>query len=145
MPAVMQAITERPAEQPELSFWLDKAETAPATARMLAAEYLTKNDPLLSDAQLLLSELVTNALHHGTPPTHRIYVRIRRAVGEILIEVHDRQADQVPTMSIRPEDSESGRGMRIVSAIAAEWGVKPRAAGFGKIVWCTIRDEGELS
>ncbi|MFH8366744.1 ATP-binding protein [Streptomyces sp. NPDC018031] len=91
-------------------------------------------------AELLTSELVTNALVHtddgavvtvtldGGHPTER-----RR--GRLRVEVRD-FVDRRPTPRRHPEGAEegtSGRGLLLVNALADAWGV--RAQDVGKVVW----------
>ncbi|MFI6693526.1 ATP-binding protein [Streptomyces sp. NPDC050433] len=88
-------------------------------------------------AALLLSELVTNALRHGSPPGREIVVTARRADGLLWLEVED-AGDSLP----RPRDpdlvDECGRGLALVAALADDWGVAPRQ-GPGKRVWVTLK------
>lgn len=81
---------------------------------------------------LMVSELVTNAgLHAGTGATVRVVDH-----GDCLrIEVTD---DSVVPVQLRPYETgaETGRGLRIVEALSARWGVD--AAGSGKTVWFEV-------
>ncbi|MGW1024079.1 ATP-binding protein [Streptomyces sp. NPDC002577] len=86
-------------------------------------------------AQLCVSELVSNVITHvgaGTPATlsvsmSGIYVRI---------EVHDPDTRALPTLLNATTDSESGRGMALVDAMADRWGVQLRADR--KVTWCEL-------
>ncbi len=81
---------------------------------------------------LLLSELVTNALVHGRPPVH---VRVRRGPTALSLEVHD-NAQTLPRRGDPSDSDEHGRGLQLVSAIAARWGTRPTIVG--KAVWCSV-------
>jgi len=84
-------------------------------------------------AQLALSELVTNAVLHGTPP---IVVRITAEDQYLHVGV----ADSDPTEPRADEarlDATSGRGLAIVAAVAGVWGVDAGRDGT-KTVWFTI-------
>ncbi|MFH8791572.1 SpoIIE family protein phosphatase [Streptomyces sp. NPDC017941] len=86
-------------------------------------------DALADTAVLLAGELVTNAVRH----THggRIGLRLVRS-GRLLCEVEDDDATLPTLLSAGPGD-EFGRGLRIVTSLAKEWGTS-RTSG-GKTVW----------
>ncbi|SEQ11653.1 Serine phosphatase RsbU, regulator of sigma subunit [Streptomyces sp. yr375] len=80
-------------------------------------------------AELLVSELVTNALRHS----HRRPVGLRLVRGETLLcEVEDDDHELPTLLSAGPGD-EFGRGLRVVSTLAREWGTS--RTGAGKSVW----------
>ncbi|MDT0405648.1 SpoIIE family protein phosphatase [Streptomyces edwardsiae] len=84
---------------------------------------------LVDSAELMVSELVTNAvLHsHGRP------VALRLVRGDTLLcEVEDDDHELPTLLNARPTD-EFGRGLRVVSTLAREWGTSRTAAG--KSVW----------
>ena len=79
---------------------------------------------------LLVSELVTNALiHTGTVIT----VCAKIAGKRVRVEVTDRDPRSVPTRRSAAHDAERGRGVGIVEALAATWGVDRSATS--KTVW----------
>lgn len=87
----------------------------------------------IDDALLVASELATNAaLHAGTPYT----VTVRRRVGAIRLDVFD-GSEQAPDLRESHDDAEGGRGLYLVSAMSAAWGVERRAGG-GKLVWADL-------
>ncbi|MGW0820264.1 ATP-binding protein [Streptomyces sp. NPDC002845] len=81
-------------------------------------------------AELLTSELVTNALIHtdhdavltATVSPRGLHVEVRDFVGR-------RPKPQVPNA----DDSTHGRGLILVQSLADAWGVRPH--GVGKAVW----------
>ena len=86
-------------------------------------------------AMLVVSELVTNAVLHGRPP---IELGMSRAGDDVRIEVFDADphADAIaPVWEPVPERS-GGRGLRIVNALAHQWGVEPTPEG--KMVWAVV-------
>lgn len=86
----------------------------------------------LDDAELLVSELATNAVvHAGTP----YRVTVRRRLQAVRFEVADR-SPAVPQPRLVSEIEEGGRGMHLVSALSTAWGVDPTADG--KVVWAEI-------
>ncbi|WP_329222383.1 SpoIIE family protein phosphatase [Streptomyces sp. NBC_01485] len=80
-------------------------------------------------AELMVSELVTNALRHS----HRRPVALRLVRGETLLcEVED-DDHELPTLLSGGPGEEFGRGLRVVSTLAREWGTS--RTGAGKTVW----------
>ncbi|MFF9147195.1 6-carboxytetrahydropterin synthase [Streptomyces sp. NPDC014861] len=88
------------------------------------------------DIRLVVSELATNALAHGSDDEHGFLVRLEPSDGGIRLEVHDsRDPHEPPPVPAVPEPAaETGRGLVIVDALAARWGVARRRP-FGKVVW----------
>lgn len=85
---------------------------------------------LADDAELLTSELVTNAIEHtGT----LITVVAVCEHGELIVNVRDDGAAAPPVVGIAAVDAESGRGMQLVEGIAGRWGTAFHADG--KSVW----------
>jgi anti-sigma regulatory factor (Ser/Thr protein kinase)/anti-anti-sigma regulatory factor len=85
-------------------------------------------------AQLVASELVTNAVvHAGTP----IQLTLRLLPPLLHIAVRDSGNGQARITGTVDETAESGRGLVLVDALSAAWGsfVPP----IGKIVWAAIR------
>ncbi|MFG2920052.1 ATP-binding protein [Streptomyces sp. NPDC048305] len=93
-------------------------------------EYEADHDDVL----LCVSELATNALIHGVPPGRGF--KVRMSWGEALrIEVHDSGGGQVEEDPAPAAPcAEYGRGLLLVGALAAAWGVGERDPG--KTVWC---------
>lgn len=90
--------------------------------------------PLLDDVQLLVSELVTNAVVHAASDAQ---VAVRLLPDALRIEVVDRGSSALPAPSApeRP-DAESGRGLFLVEQLATAWGVEPFEGG--KAVWFEV-------
>ncbi|MFD8810325.1 SpoIIE family protein phosphatase [Streptomyces sp. NPDC059627] len=93
---------------------------------------------LTDEAELMVTELVTNALIHADS---EVDVRLREFTERIHIEVRDsdpRPPLPAPITLADEVDSESehGRGLLIVDALASAWGNSPR--GRGKSVWFEI-------
>ncbi|MFF1719444.1 ATP-binding SpoIIE family protein phosphatase [Streptomyces sviceus] len=84
---------------------------------------------LADGAELMVSELVTNAVRHS----HSRPVELRLVRGDTLLcEVDDDDHDLPNLLSAGPTD-ERGRGLRVVSTLAREWGASRTKAG--KTVW----------
>jgi len=84
-------------------------------------------------ASLLVSELVTNAIVHGRSGAS---IEIELRAGSVLrVSVSDDSPALLPEVARQPHTSaEGGRGLLIVSLLAARWGVQPLRSG-GKVVW----------
>jgi len=84
-------------------------------------------------AVLLTSELVTNAIRHGTAETVKLAISCSR--GHLRVDVHDTSCT-LPKLTDAPADAEAGRGLRLVDALSAEWGFYRTPAG--KAVYFTL-------
>jgi len=107
-------------------------------ARRFVDEVLAQWDcaQLLDDVQLLVSELVTNAVVHAGSEAQ---VAVRLLPDALRIEVVDRGGDAPLPSEVRPPSSpgaESGRGLFLVESLATTWGVE-RIEG-GKSVWFEV-------
>jgi anti-sigma regulatory factor (Ser/Thr protein kinase) len=78
--------------------------------------------------ELLVSELVTNALVHGAG---EIELRLIR-VSTLLCEVRD-DGSELPYLRSADDNAESGRGLQLVSFLAERWGNHRTESG--KVVW----------
>lgn len=89
-------------------------------------------------AELLVSEVTTNALVHGDG---EVRVRVRLAGSVLRIEVDD-ASSTVPRLRTAAADAEGGRGLAMVDALASAWGVEPAPDGRGKTVWFELTAGG---
>ncbi|MQY07185.1 ATP-binding protein [Actinomadura macrotermitis] len=90
-------------------------------------------------AVLVVSELATHALHHGTAAGEPIILRLYISDHGPVVEVWDR-GDGHP-YALPPDPSrENGRGMAIVGELALRWGVNVLEGG-GKCVYAVLRAE----
>jgi GAF domain-containing protein len=122
---------------PRALFELESGGDAARRARHLARQTVgawTLGDISL-EAELVASELVTNAVLHGTPPISLEFVHghgvLRVAVGD---------SSLMPPVLGRPAaDAMTGRGLGLVASLASDWGVGPAADhGRGKVVWADL-------
>jgi anti-sigma regulatory factor (Ser/Thr protein kinase) len=118
---------------------LDCEVGAPARARRWTAESLHRQlgtgpvtAELIDDALLCVSELVTNAVHAGCSK-----LRLELDLGEsrLRVTVVD-DAPGLPTLRTAGPGDRSGRGLRLVDALAGSWGVAPD--GRSKAVWAEL-------
>lgn len=122
--------------------------TAVGAARRYIRNELTnaKLAVLIDDAELVVSELVTNAVIAtgvtASEPTWPqleglavIRIRLGFSATSVFVEVWDREA-VLPAQRQPGEDEEDGRGLLIVSVLCGTWGVRAGAAG--KVVWAEL-------
>jgi two-component sensor histidine kinase len=117
--------------------WTLPSETASIPlARQLATDAFPglSRDSLDSIA-MVVSELATNCVRHaGTV----FSLRVGRPEQDLVrIDVRDDDAAQPVLRNPTPAQLH-GRGLRIVQALARQWGVLPATRGVGKTVWCTV-------
>ncbi|MBT2399486.1 ATP-binding protein [Streptomyces sp. ISL-100] len=89
-----------------------------------------KNQSSTDVAELLTTELVTNALVHTE---HDAEVTATVAASRLRVEVRDFVARHPQPHTPPADDGTHGRGLILVQALADAWGV--RAQGVGKVVW----------
>ena len=87
---------------------------------------------LCDDVQLVVSELVTNAVQAGS---RSIVVSVGRADDRIQVTVRD-EAEGWPEPRESGVRDPGGRGLVLVGAVSTAWGV--RLAGGGKTVWAEL-------
>ena len=102
---------------------------------------------LADTAAAIVSELVANAVNASTDehgrPLYRdggillVWVRLQADEARLRAEVWD-QAPGVPALQAIHNDSESGRGLAMVSALSDAWDWHPAASHPGKCVWAQI-------
>jgi len=125
---------------PSAPFWARTQTKTALKARSMPSE-------LIDAAELLVSELVTNAIQisgpvpgqvpaSGLDGVERITITLRLMPGRILIEVFDNDHNP-PVLADADSDAESGRGLMLVQALSKEWGHIFHPSG-GKTVYCTI-------
>ncbi|TGZ18018.1 hypothetical protein DV517_29910 [Streptomyces sp. S816] len=89
---------------------------------------------LADDVALVVSELMTNALLHGSLRGRLIRLRLLTTAATLRVEVSDPRGERRPNLRAVPGDQQFGRGLLLVQALADDWGVAPRV-GVGKTVW----------
>ncbi|MQS13954.1 ATP-binding protein [Streptomyces kaniharaensis] len=137
-----ETVSPTPTEQ---TCWLPRHHKSPRAARQELRSFLLPlpvGEHLLPTGELLLSELVTNAVQHArTPRDCLIFIRFHLIPDATLrIEVHDADSEK-PSLRAASGSDETGRGLLLVRELATQWGCCPRAGGIGKFVWCHISPE----
>jgi GAF domain-containing protein/anti-sigma regulatory factor (Ser/Thr protein kinase) len=118
-------------QRPDLELRLPGEVASAGTARHALRDLLVARDLDSEVAQLLVTELVANAVRHAGPGT----VDVRAVVsGPLLrVEVEDVSERLPAELSEPPWQQESGRGLLLVEVLSERWGVEPLASG--KRVW----------
>ena len=96
-----------------------------------AAELWRLDRELTDTALLLVSELATNAIRHGSPPV-RLSLRLER--DTLRVEVTD-SSPALPELAHPGPDQTGGRGLQIVQQLASAWGSQASRSRLGKTVW----------
>ncbi|MGW8884012.1 ATP-binding protein [Streptomyces sp. NPDC055749] len=110
--------------------------------RAKLGEWRASHDTL-ADGELVLSELVTNALRVPVPGDRLVGVRVvcREKGARLRLEVSDAGPGRPEVQQPRETDT-AGRGLMLVAALAHRWGVDERPAGIGKTVWAELLAPG---
>jgi serine phosphatase RsbU (regulator of sigma subunit)/PAS domain-containing protein/anti-sigma regulatory factor (Ser/Thr protein kinase) len=87
-------------------------------------------DRLAFTAELIVSELVTNAIRYGAQP---IRLRLLYDSSNLICEVAD-DSNTSPHLRRAKATDEGGRGLFLVAQLAGRWGTRYTAA-HGKIIW----------
>jgi len=108
--------------------------TSPGEARRFVGEVLRDRGfdtgEVVEAALLLTSELVTNAVLYAAGT---INVDVEIDLRAVRVEVGDHSGEAPAPRDASPEET-SGRGLRLVEAMARAWGVE-REPEDGKVVW----------
>ncbi|PZH03609.1 serine/threonine protein phosphatase [Streptomyces sp. NTH33] len=115
----------------DAAYWsLEPEDSAPGQARRMARQALERWDlqELTDSVELLVSEVVTNAVRYASRP-----VTLRLLRTDVLrCEVGD-DVPQLPRMRQARATDEGGRGLYLVNKLARRWGATRLSTG--KVVW----------
>ena len=111
-------------------------------ARVFTTTALTGHHPCAAVAELLVSELVTNSMRHSNSrlPGGTITITVTGSPASARVEVRDAGGASVPVVKDADDAlAEGGRGLRLVSDLAARWGYLREPDGL--VTWFEVRAE----
>ncbi len=109
-----------------------RADAARAGRHFVRQEIVARGATAFADdAALVASELLANAHQHGEPP---IVVCVSGDAAGIRLEISD-TSSRPPVRPAASSSNMTGRGLALVDALAARWGVARSAGEVGKVVW----------
>ncbi|WP_406332611.1 SpoIIE family protein phosphatase [Streptomyces sp. NBC_00203] len=115
----------------DVAYWfLEPEDAAPGRARRLARRALSRwgLEDMTDSVELLVSEVVTNAVRYASRP-----VTLRLLRTDVLrCEVGD-DVPQLPRLRQARATDEGGRGLYLVNKLARRWGATRLSTG--KVVW----------
>lgn len=134
---LLESIGERSAA--EVYVDLPRELTSVAAARRFVEERVKEweLEQLLDDALLVITELVTNAITHADSSCR---VRLSLNPATLHIDVLDRGTGTPEPLPFS-ETEEHGRGLYMVDAVTAAWGLED-IPGSGKLVWAELARPG---
>jgi len=137
--AVLIARLRRLPEDSYASWTFAPKLTSVREARSVLAEPMKRwgLEDLIPTTELLVSELVTNAVRYSRGPVTLRLVNERALVCEVL----DSSA-ALPRLRQANGEDENGRGLQVVRQLAKRWGA--RRTPTGKVVWCEQPLPGSL-
>ncbi|WP_030378828.1 MULTISPECIES: SpoIIE family protein phosphatase [unclassified Streptomyces] len=115
----------------DVAYWfLEPEDSAPGRARRLARRALSRwgLEDMTDSVELLVSEVVTNAVRYASRP---ITLRLLRT-DVLRCEVGD-DVPQLPRLRQARATDEGGRGLYLVNRLARRWGATRLSTG--KVVW----------
>ncbi|MCX5383901.1 ATP-binding protein [Streptomyces sp. NBC_00083] len=93
-------------------------------------------DPLIDEAALGVTELLTN-VHRHAEPDKMCTVEIELLLDRLTISVHDHDPTLPPAVRKAEGMATGGRGLALIAAVSEAWGVHPLGES-GKTVWFTL-------
>lgn len=92
-------------------------------------------DPLIDQAALGVTELLTN-VHRHAEPDKTCTVEIELLLERLMVSVHDHDP-RLPVVHDADPFETCGRGLAMVAAVSESWGAQPQG-DTGKVVWFTL-------
>lgn len=131
--------TVRPAPERHRQVVLDCGPRSAKAARDFTKAALRdwELSDLADDAAVIASELVTNAIQHCGPHA-LVEMAWQRHADQVTCLVTDRNPNLPVLAPPADPDAESGRGLWVVQALAADWGWMTLGSG-AKAVWASLR------
>ncbi|MEV4616770.1 ATP-binding protein [Kitasatospora sp. NPDC049258] len=139
-------MTSKPASTADALSWHESFRAVPDTVPVVRARVRCEvrrwgySDVVVDDAELVVAELVSNAVIHGCNGADgQFEVILAARAGGLEIMVGD-PSSQLPTRVETVEDDDHGRGLVLVHALSAQWETVV-GPGEGKRIWALIAAE----
>jgi serine/threonine-protein kinase RsbW len=131
---------------PPLRLVLPAIPEAVSVARQLVRSLLGEQYPDADDLVLCVSELVTNAVTHSLSAAPGGTLTLSMNIGQagVLVQIGDNGGPSAPQVmdDVGPE-SERGRGLQLVAALADSWG--SRVSPDGRVTWCRFSRDAQAA
>jgi two-component sensor histidine kinase len=116
------------------------AESVPRARAMVREAGADLPRHVVEDAELLVSEIVSNAVQHGGPD-----VRLTLLVDDstLTVQVYD-GGSGLPVVRNTGPEVPSGRGLRMVQSVSSAWGIEVEDGRPGKTVWFRVSASSTL-
>ena len=121
-----------PDPAPSVELTVPSVPRSVAEVRRFARDVCGTGSPVADTVELLVSEVATNALVHGAGD---VRVRVVVLPGRVRVEVDD-DSPHAPAPRSAGPTAEGGRGLALVTALSAQWGVLSRPGS--KTVWFEV-------
>ncbi|MFF4252606.1 ATP-binding protein [Streptomyces sp. NPDC001663] len=125
------------------AFRLPRHPASVSGARRRVQDHLTAwghkaDDEITEETVLVVSELAANVVRHGPVLEREFEIAVTvLADDSCFVEVSDDSPAPPVPQTLRSWEPESGRGLRLVDALARTWGVHHRGRD-GKTVWALV-------
>ncbi|MEU9038670.1 ATP-binding protein [Streptomyces sp. NPDC048352] len=111
-----------------------RQDSVPAARRWAAWLAVAWGEPrVAADVALVTSELVTNALLHGSVRDRYLRVEVQLHGAVLRVAVTDPKGERWPEPRAVTDEEAYGRGLHVVAAVARRWGASRLVVG--KTVW----------
>jgi anti-sigma regulatory factor (Ser/Thr protein kinase) len=131
---LLVALRDIPRSDPfDVGRWLPADAGSASASRQFIADVLTRwsiAPDVVDIAELLVSELVTNAVLHTSGG---VTLRVNLANGVLRVAVTDESGERPAVLTEADLDTTGGRGLKLVDEHSDRWGGEPD--GIGKTVW----------
>jgi hypothetical protein len=117
------------------------ARAVPAARRMVAAALSAwgVTAEVIADAELIASELTTNAVVHGAAPIELRLYQIGDSLAVAVADAHDDTPERVSIRGVPTRGGEQPLSLRVVAGVAAAWSISRHPAGHAKRVTALLR------
>lgn len=118
-------------------YFLGSAPSITEARRFVTA--LLRGWPAVNEAELIVSELATNAIRHSASGRFggRFLVSVQAHTDRLWVGVLDEGGPSSPRLFRPHPEGEGGRGLLLVASLAVDWGVW--GDEHGRTVWAVLR------